>query len=73
MHAKITDKVLKVIITNTNEAWNTTYNYAQYLQYYSTYFNGGVAPGDFLWAPGYYVPFRSPQIFQEYLDEQNQK
>jgi hypothetical protein len=60
---------IKAIITNTNQEWNTTFNYAQLLQYYSTYFNQGIAPGDFLWAPGYWAPFRSPQIFEESLDE----
>ncbi|CAB9505333.1 expressed unknown protein [Seminavis robusta] len=62
-------KTVKLIITNTNEEWNTTFNYAQYLQYFSTYFNNNIGPGDFLWAPGYWAPFRSPQIFEEYLDQ----
>mmetsp|Transcript_13426 Transcript_13426/g.24318 ORF Transcript_13426/g.24318 Transcript_13426/m.24318 type:complete len:339 (-) Transcript_13426:33-1049(-) len=62
-------KPMKVIITNTNEKWDTTYNRAQILQYFSTYFNTQVTPGGFLWAPGYWAPYRSPQIFSEYIDE----
>ena len=60
---------IKVILTNTNDKWNATFNYVQILQYYNTYFNEGVDPGSFLWAPTYYAPYRSPQIFEEYLDE----
>jgi len=59
---------LKVIITNTNEVWDNEFNRVQFLQYFSSYFNQGVAPGDFLWAPTYFIPYRSPQIFEEYLD-----
>lgn len=60
---------LKVIITNTNDAWNTTFNRAQILHYYSTYFNQNVQPGEFLLTPGFWTPYRSPQIFAEYMDE----
>ncbi|KAL9188219.1 hypothetical protein ACHAXT_006597 [Thalassiosira profunda] len=62
---------LKVIVTNCNEVWNTTYNRAQILNYFSSYFNEGVSPGGFLWAPGYWAPYRSPQIFRDYLDEES--
>jgi hypothetical protein len=62
------NETIKVIITNTNQVWNTTFNYVQFLQYFSAYFNQGVAPGGFLWAPGYWAPIRSPQIFEEPLD-----
>ena len=64
-----TTSPIKVILTNTNDKWNTTFNYAQILQYYNTYFNEDVEPGSFLWAPTYYAPYRSPQIFEEYMDE----
>ncbi|KAL7542169.1 hypothetical protein ACHAWF_012202 [Thalassiosira exigua] len=65
----LSGSALKVIVTNCNEEWNTTFNRAQILNYFSTYFNQGVQPGDFLWAPGYWAPYRSPQIFSDYLDE----
>ena len=42
-------KPMKVIITNTNQEWDTTYNRAQILQYFSTYFNTQLTPGGFLW------------------------
>lgn len=64
-----TDKPLKAILTNNNEEWNTTFNRAQILQYFATYFNKDVPPAEFLWAPGYWAPYRSPQIFSEYIDE----
>lgn len=32
-------------------------------------FNEGVSPGEFLFAPGYWAPYRSPQIFSDYIDE----
>jgi hypothetical protein len=63
------DKTVKVVLTNTNSEWNTTFQYAQLLQYFSTPFNQNVAPGDFLWAPGYSTPYRSPQIFEDLMDE----
>ena len=59
---------LKAIITNTNQEWDTEWNRAQFLQYFSTYFNRNVSAGGFLWGPGFYAPYRSPQIFEEYLD-----
>jgi len=61
------NETLKIIITDTDQKWNT-WARAQFLQYFSTYFNSDVAPGDFLWGPDYYAPYRSPQIFEEYLD-----
>jgi hypothetical protein len=64
-----TGSTLKVIITNTNDVWNTTFNRAQILHYYSTYFNQNVQPGEFLLTPGFWTPYRSPQIFAEYMDE----
>ena len=59
---------LKVIITNTNQKWDgDEWDHAQILQYFSTYFNQNIPPGGFLWGPGYFAPYRSPQIFQEYV------
>jgi hypothetical protein len=60
---------IKVVLANTNQEWNTTFGYSQFLQYFSAPFNQNVAPGDFLWAPGYSTPYRSPQIFEDYMDE----
>ena len=37
-------------------------------RYFETDFNEGVAPGGFLWNPGMDSPYRSPQIFSDYLD-----
>jgi hypothetical protein len=62
------NETLKVILTNCDEVWDTEWNRAQYLAYFSTYFNEGIAPGDFSWGPGWFVPSRSQQIFSEYLD-----
>lgn len=62
------NETIKVILTNCNEVWDTEWNRAQYLAYFSTYFNVGIAPGDFSWGPGWYMPSRSQQIFSEYLD-----
>ena len=63
-----TEETLKVLLTNCNEVWDTEWTRAQYLAYFSTYFNKDVAPGDFNWGPGWFVPSRSQQIFSEYLD-----
>jgi hypothetical protein len=63
------DKTIKVVLTNTNEEWNTTFQYTQFLQYFNASFNQNVAPGGFLWAPSYSTPYRSPQIFEDYMDE----
>ena len=62
------NETIKVLLTNCNEVWDTEYNRAQYLAYFSTYFNQGVAPGEFVWGPGWFVPMRSPQVFSKYLD-----
>jgi hypothetical protein len=61
---------LKVIITNTNQKWDgDDWVHAQIMQYFSTYFNQNIPPGGFIWGPGYFAPYRSPQIFQEYLSK----
>lgn len=38
-------------------------------RYFSSYFNQYVEPGGFLWSPGLTAPYRSPQIFEDYLDK----
>jgi len=59
---------LKMIITNTNQKWEgDEWVHAQYLQYFSTDLNTGIPPGGFIWGPSYYAPYRSPQVFEEYL------
>lgn len=62
------NETLKVLLTNCDQVWDSEWNRAQYLAYFSTYFNKGIAPGDFSWGPGWFVPPRSQQIFSEYLD-----
>jgi hypothetical protein len=41
------------------------------LSYFSTSFNQNVQPGGLLWVPGRQLPIRSPQVFEESLEEQN--
>lgn len=64
---------MKVIMTNTNHIDDTT---ANLLSYFSTYFNKGISPGEFIWAPGVIfqeptqrTPWQSMQIFKEYMDD----
>jgi hypothetical protein len=67
-------KTLKVIVTNNN--FHTDSN-VRFLSYFSTSFNQGIAPGDFIWPPftvaggvsAQEAPRRSPQIFKEFLDD----
>jgi len=63
---------MKVVMTDMNYYTNTD---VLFLVYFNTTFNSGVEPGDYLWAPGtgqseiaQAAPFRSPQIFGDYLD-----
>jgi hypothetical protein len=67
-------KTLKVIVTNNN--FYTDSN-VRFLSYFSTPFNQGIAPGDFIW-PSFTIaggvsaqeaPRRSTQIFNEFLDD----
>ena len=60
---------LKVLLTNTNEKWDTQSSYTKILSYFSTDFNEDVGPGDYLWAPGNYLPYRSLQIFEEFMSD----
>jgi len=65
------NETLKLIVTNTNEKknWDGEANIGKILQYFDTDFNKGVPPGGFLWNPGLSAPYRSPQIFEGYLDK----
>ena len=70
-----TDGEVKLIISNNNYYSNNMNNV---LGYFSTSWNEGVAPGDFIWAPGVGSgpennPWQSNQIFNEYLDEESLK
>lgn len=66
-------KKLKVVLTDQNYYQDTN---AKFLSYFQTSFNEGVSPGKFVWAPptspssnAQSTPWRSPQIFNDYLDE----
>mmetsp|Transcript_21737 Transcript_21737/g.43516 ORF Transcript_21737/g.43516 Transcript_21737/m.43516 type:complete len:505 (+) Transcript_21737:388-1902(+) len=63
------DDTLRVILTNTNEAWGDDYQYSLFLQYFDSPINEGVEPGSFQWAPGMFTPYQSPQIFGDFMDE----
>ena len=70
------NKTMKVIQTLSKSVLDTN---AKFLSYFSTTFNRGIAPGDSIWAPGIdskglsaeNAPWRSPQIFREYLDDES--
>ena len=57
------NETLKVILTNTNEAWGTDYQYTQILQFFDSPLNQDVEPGGFNWPPGWSLPCQSQQIF----------
>lgn len=66
---------LKVIVTNNNYMTDSN---VKFLSYFQTDFNAGVAPGDYLWAPSESsngtaapTPWRSYQIFSDYLDDES--
>jgi hypothetical protein len=65
-------KTLKIILTNHNYYADEN---SRFLGYFSTSFNEGIAPGDFIWPPGLSAglgetnPSRSKQIFMEFLDD----
>ena len=63
------NEILKVILTNINEAWGTDYQYTQILQYFDASLNQDVEPGGFNWPPGWSLPCQSQQIFKEFMDE----
>lgn len=67
------NKTMKVILTNHNYYQDTN---VKFLSYFNTTFNEDVAPGDYIWAPGTVpgtaaqnAPWRSMQIFGEFLDD----
>lgn len=68
-------ETLKVIVTNNNFIEDTN---VKFLSYFSTTFNQNVNPGEFVWPPGTVPgdsaqenPWRSMQIFQDYLDDES--
>lgn len=63
------NETLKVILTNTNQAWGTDYQYTQILQFFEAPLNQDVEPGGFNWPPGWSLPCQSQQIFEEFMDE----
>jgi hypothetical protein len=67
------DTELKIIVTNHNYYTDTN---VRFLAYFSTDFNQGIAPGDWIWPPGTAAndvlqptPWASPQIFQDYMND----
>jgi hypothetical protein len=67
------EKTLKIILTNSNNIGDSNTNL---LAYFSTYFNQGIEPGEWIWPPSIIEsdayqrgPYRSLQIFQEYMDD----
>ena len=68
-------KPLKIVLTNNNFVADSN---AKVLSYFETTFNTDVEPGDFIWAPftvpdarsAQETPWRSPQIFAEFLDDE---
>jgi len=59
---------MKVILTNTNQEWGTSFQYTQILQYFDSPINENAKPGAFNWPPGMNAPYQSPQIFQEAMN-----
>ena len=43
-------------------------NFNGFLQYFRTFFNRGIAPGDYIWLPYSATNWRSMEVFEEYLD-----
>jgi len=63
------DDTLRVILTNTNQAWGTDYQYSLFLQYFNSPINDGIEPGAYVWPQGMLTPYQSHQIFEEFMDE----
>lgn len=63
------DDTLRVILTNTNQAWGTDYQYSLFLQYFNSPINEGIEPGAYHWPPGMLSPYQSHQIFEDFMDE----
>lgn len=65
-------KTLKLVLTNTNEKFTPgTYEFSQITQYFNTSWNQDIAPGGYVWLPGFVNPYRSPQIFEEMLTDED--
>lgn len=61
------EKPLKVLLTNTNQDWET-YEFSELLMYFESPFNDGIAPGGHLSVAAKILPLRSPQLFEEFMD-----
>jgi hypothetical protein len=67
------NKTLKIIVAHNN-AWDE--DDIRFTSYFNTTYNEGVEPGEFNWAPGINsaeyrsIPWRSFQIFDQYLDDE---
>jgi hypothetical protein len=65
------NETMKVILINSNKIDDSPVNL---LGYFSTYYNQGITPGDWIWGPLFngelakLVPSQSMQICQEYVD-----
>lgn len=59
---------MKVILTNTNQEWGTSFQYTQILHYFASPINKDAKAGEFNWPPGMSTPYQSPQIFQEAMN-----
>jgi len=63
------NKPLKIILTSTNSEWIDAYGLTQILQYFDSPVTDGIEPGGYLSLPSRTVPIRSPQVFEDYMDE----
>lgn len=64
-------KEIKLVATNTNSGFEpNSYDTQQYLNFFSTDFNKNVTPGGYVWLPALMTPYRSPQIFEEDLSDE---
>jgi hypothetical protein len=66
-------KTMKVILIDANKI---DYSNVYLLDYFSTYYNQGITPGDWIWGPlqnGQLTtigPYQSTQICEEYMDDE---
>ena len=66
------NKTIKLVLTHTNQIFDVdSLDTQQVTQYFSTDYNQDVAPGGFLWLKDWVNPYRSPQIFGEYLTKED--
>ena len=61
-------RTMKVILTNTNQKWGSSFQYTQILHYFDSPVNKDVKAGEFIWPPGMSTPYQSPQTFQEAMN-----